>query len=77
MGKEAAFFSFSFFFFFSFFLGGAMLFGIGLSGSDRDDNVSNLLDISREAVASNKDVEKLGIPHRMHSNAILLLKDQL
>ena len=51
--------------------------GAKLSGSDRDDNVSNLLDTSREAVVSNKDVEKLGIPHRMHSHAILLLKDLL
>ena len=56
---------------------GAMLSGTGPSGSDRDDNVSNLLDTSREAVVSNNDVEKLGIPHRMHSHAILLLKDVL
>ena len=39
-----------------------MLSGTGLSGSDRDDKVSNRLDTSKEAVVSNKDVEKLGIP---------------
>ena len=56
---------------------GPKLSGTGLSGSDRDDNVSNLMDTSREAVVSNKDVEMLGIPHLMHSHAILLLKDLL
>ena len=35
-----------------------MLSGTGLSGSDRDDKVSNRLDTSKEAVVSNKDVEK-------------------
>ena len=35
---------------------GAMLSGTGLSGSDRDDKVSNRLDTSKEAVVSNKDV---------------------
>ena len=30
--------------------GGAILSGTGLSGSDRDERVSNLLDTSREAV---------------------------
>ena len=39
--------------------------------------VSNLLDTSREDVVSNNEVEKLCIPHRMHSHAILLLKDFL
>ena len=48
-----------------------------LSGSDRDERVSNLLDTSREAVVSNNEVEKFGIPHRMHSHAMLLLKDLL
>ena len=38
-----------------------MLSGTGLSGSDKVDRVSNLLDISREAEVSNKDVEKFGI----------------
>ena len=38
-----------------------MLSVTGLSGSDRDDKVSNRLDTSKEAVVSNKDVEKLGI----------------
>ena len=28
--------------------------------------VSNRLDTSKESVVSNKDVEKLGIPHLMH-----------
>ena len=56
---------------------GPKLSSTGLSGSERDDNVSNLLDTSRKAVISNKDVEKFGIPHRMHSHAILLLKDLL
>ena len=56
---------------------GAMLSGTGISGSDRDERVSNLLDTSREAVVSNNDVEKFGIPHRMHSHAMLLLKDLL
>ena len=48
-----------------------------LSGSERDERVSNLLDTSREAVVSNNEVEKFGIPHRMHSHAMLLLKDLL
>ena len=38
-----------------------MLSGTGLSGSDRDDKVSNRLDTSKEAVVSNKDVEKLAL----------------
>ena len=38
--------------------GGAILSGIGLSGSDRDERDSNLLDISREAVVPNNEVEK-------------------
>ena len=42
---------------------GPILSGTGLSGSDRDDRVSNLLDTSREAVVSNNDVEKFGICH--------------
>ena len=58
-------------------LGGPILSGIGLSGSDRDERDSNLLDISREAVVSNNEVEKFGIPQRMHSHAILLLSDLL
>ena len=64
MGEEAAFW-------------GPILSGTGLSGSDRDERVSNLLDTSREAVVSNNEVEKFGIPHRMHSHAMLLLKDLL
>ena len=64
MGEEAA-------------LGGPILSGTGLSGSDRDERVSNLLDTSREAVVSNNEVEKFGIPHRMHSHAMLLFKDLL
>ena len=64
MGEEAA-------------LGGPIWSGTGLSGSDRDDRVSNLLDTSREASVSNNDVEKFGMPHRMHSHAMLLLNDLL
>ena len=64
MGEEAA-------------LEGLILSGTGLSGSDRDDRVSNLIDTSREAVVSNKDVEKFGIARPMHSHAMLLLKDLL
>ena len=64
MGEEAA-------------LGGPMLSGTGLSGSDRDERVSNLLDTSKEAVVSNNEVEKFGIPHQMHSHAMLILKDLL
>ena len=55
--------------------GGAMLSCTGLLGSDRDDKVSYRLDTSKEAVVSNKDVEKLGIPHLMHSHAMLLPND--
>ena len=47
-----------------------MLSGTGLS-------VSNLLDTSREAVVSNKDMENFGIPHLTHSQAILVLLDLL
>ena len=57
--------------------GGAILSSTGLSGSDWDERVSNLLDTSREAVVSNNEVEKFGIPHRMHSHAMLLFKDLL
>ena len=64
MGEEAA-------------LGGPIWSGTGLSGSDKDDRVSNLLDTSREASVSNNDVEKFGMPHRMHSHAMLLLNDLL
>ena len=56
-------------------VGGAMLSGTRLSGSDKVDGVSNLLDNSREAEVPNKDVEKFGIPHRQHSHEILLLTD--
>ena len=56
---------------------GAIWSGTGLSGSDRDNRVSNLLDTSREASVSNNDVEKFGMPHRMHSHAMLLLNDLL
>ena len=54
---------------------GAIWSGTGRSGSDKDDRVSNLLDTSREASVSNNDVEKFGMPHRMHSHAMLLLND--
>ena len=39
-------------------LGGPILSGIGLSGSDRDERDSNLLDTSKEDVVSNNEVEK-------------------
>ena len=42
---------------------GAMISGIGLSGSDSKDKESNLLWVSREAVVSNNDVEKFGISY--------------
>ena len=58
-------------------LWGPMLSGTGLSGSDRNDKVSNRLDTSKEAVVSNKDVKKLGIPHLMRSHAMLLPNDLL
>ena len=56
--------------------GGAILSGIGLSGSDRDERDSNLLDTSKEDVVNN-EVEKFGIPQRIHSHAMLLLRDLL
>ena len=40
--------------------GGSILSGIGLSGSDRDERDSNLLDTSKEDVVSNNEVEKFG-----------------
>ena len=54
-----------------------MLSGTALSCSDKVDRVSNLLDISREAEVSNKDVEKFGFPHLMHSREMLLFNDLL
>ena len=48
---------------------------LGSGTANRDDKVSNRLDTSKEAVVSNKDVEKLGIPHLMHSHAMLLPND--
>ena len=50
--------------------GGGIISGIGLSGSDSDDKESNLLWVSREAVVSNKYVEKSGIPQSMHSHTM-------
>ena len=50
MGEEAALWG-----------GGAMLSGTGLSGSDKDDKVSNRLDTSKEAVVSNKDNNRFNI----------------
>ena len=58
--------------------GGAMISGIGLSISDREESESNLLLwVSREAVVhvSNNDVEKFGIPHFKHSHTMFLLED--
>ena len=45
--------------------------------SDRDERDSNLLDTSKEDVVSNNEVEKFGIPQRIHSHAMLLLRDLL
>ena len=64
MGEEAA-------------LGGPIWSGTGLSGSDRDDRVSNLLDTSREASVSNNDVEKFGMPHRMQASDTLLISSSM
>ena len=55
--------------------GGAIIFGIGLSGSDSEDKESNLLWVSREAVVSNKHVEKFGILHFMHYYTMFLPDD--
>ena len=52
-----------------------MISGIGLSGSDREESESNQLWVSREAVVSNSDVEKFGIPHFKHSHTMFLLED--
>ena len=49
-----------------------MIIGIGLLGSDREDRESNRLWVSREAVVSNKNVEKFGIPHCMHSHTMFI-----
>ena len=43
-------------------VGGGMISCIGLSGSDREEGESNRLWVSREAVVSNSDAEKFGIP---------------
>ena len=47
-----------------------MISGIRLSGSDSEDKDSNLLWVSREAVVSNNDMEKFGIPHFMHFHTL-------
>ena len=44
-------------------------------GSLSEDKHSILLWVSREAVVSNKDVEKFGIPHFMHSHMMFLPTD--
>ena len=44
-------------------------------GADGEDRESNRLLVSREAVVSNIDVEKLGIPHLMHSHTMFLPED--
>ena len=48
-------------------LEGAMISSIKRSGLDSEDKESNLFWVFREAVVSNNDVEKFGIPHFMHS----------
>ena len=57
--------------------GGAMMSCVRLSGSDREKRESNRLRVSREAVVSNSDVEKLGIPHFKHSHTMFLHEDLL
>ena len=52
---------------------GSILSGIGLSGSDRDVRVSNLLDTCKVAVVSNNDVENFGIQQRIHSQTRLIV----
>ena len=52
-----------------------MLSGTGLSGSDSDDNESNMFWVSREVEVSNKVVEKFGIPHLIHSHTLPLPED--
>ena len=52
-----------------------MISGIGLSGSDREESESNRLWVCREAVVSNIDVEKFGIPHFKHSHTMFIPKD--
>ena len=47
-----------------------MISGIRLSGLDSEDKDSSLLWVSREAVVSNNDMEKFGIPHFMHSHTL-------
>ena len=47
---------------------------VRLSGSDREERESNRLWVSREAVVSNSDVEKLGIPHYKHSHRNVLTR---
>ena len=54
-----------------------MISGIGLSGSDREESELNRLWVSREAVVSNSDVEKFGIPHFKHSHTMFLPEDLL
>ena len=54
-----------------------MISGIGLSGSDREESESNRLWVSREAVVSNSDVEKFGIPQLKHSHTMFLPEDLL
>ena len=54
-----------------------MISGIRLSGSDREESESNRLWVSREAVVSNSDVEKFGIPHFKHSYTMFLPEDLL
>ena len=58
-------------------MGEPMMSGIGLSGSDREERESNRLWVSREAVVSNSDVEKIGFPHFKHSHTMFLTKDVL
>ena len=58
-------------------MGGPMISGIGLAGSDREDGESNQLWVSREAVVSNSDVEKFGIPHFKHYHTMFLPEDLL
>ena len=43
-----------------------MISGFGLSEFDRKESKSNPLWVTREAMVSNSDLEKFGIPHFKH-----------
>ena len=57
--------------------GRAILSGIGLSGSDRDERDSNLLDTSKEAVVSNNEVEKGLAFHSVYIPKLCFCKERV